>query len=91
MFDQFVTQRTRSEFQIATVLVPAMMATLVHLEQDKFDGGISNETNWGRSIGDLIERFNVSGLSALEQVQAILQDPIARAIEAEYNLEDSDQ
>jgi hypothetical protein len=87
-YERFVTQQTRPEFQVATVLVPAMIATLAHLQDDLRDGGLAAESNWGQSLGALVERYGVGGKSVIEQAQTILQDPIGRAIEAEYEIEE---
>jgi hypothetical protein len=80
-FAQFATLSGQPKFQVAAVMLPALMATLEHLREE--DNQAARDTDWGRSVLELCARRGVEGMNSLMQAQAILEDPIGQAVFAE--------
>ena len=89
-FDAFTVQQTRPALQTSSVLMPALMQTLIHLEEDSSLGGGSADTSWGRTVVLLVARYGVEQLSVVEQAQAILDDPTLRSL-LEQSVADGDE
>lgn len=87
-FQEFVALGGRPEFQVASVMVPALMGTLEHM-REVGENGLIEDTAWHRSLRQRIKDLQAEDKSVLEQAQAILEDPVGRAIKKET--EDLDQ
>lgn len=90
-FAAFAIQKGRPALQTSSVLFPALMQTLVHLGEDREDGGDSPNTGWGRTITTLIERYDVREKTVVEQAQAILEDPVLRVLQELEATEEEEQ
>lgn len=87
-FQDFVALGGRPEFQVASVMMPALMGTLEYMKEVG-ENGLVEDTAWHLSLSQRIKDLRGEDKSVLEQAQAILEDPVGRAIKKET--EDMDQ
>lgn len=83
VFRDFVSLRSRPDFQIVAVMLPALMATLTYMKHEAEPGDLVEERAWYRALTKLIEKHRVEHKSVVEQAQAILEDPIGRSVREE--------
>ena len=82
-FRDFVALRSRPDFQIAAVMLPALMATLTYMKHEAQPEDLAEERAWHKALSKLIEKHKVDSKSVIEQAQAILEDPIGRSVHEE--------
>lgn len=89
-FQDFVALGGRPDFQVASVMVPALMGTLEYMKEVG-ENGLIEDTAWHLSLSQRIKDLGAEDKSVLEQTQAILEDPVGRAIKKETEDIDLDQ
>jgi hypothetical protein len=85
-FQHFSALVGQPKLQLAVVMVPALMATLAYLADA--NNALALDSAWGRSITSLCKGRGLVGKTPLEQVQALLEDPIGQAMAAEVDRAD---
>lgn len=89
-FRHFQNLASKPEYQLATVMLPALIATLTVMEQEESSGEFQGKA-WYRTLSSLIEQYNVEHEEPYKQAQKILEDPIGRSMAAEVSLLGEDE
>jgi hypothetical protein len=82
-FRDFAALRLRPDFQIATVMLPALMATLTYMKHEVQSGDDLEDYAWHRALTNLLKQHKVEEEPVIVQAQTILENPIGRAVEKE--------
>lgn len=86
VYTDFASLRGREDFQIAVVMLPALMETLAYMQYERASGDVLDDFAWYQALSNLIDQHNLRDKPILEQAQTILEDPIGRTFTKELSI-----
>lgn len=86
LYANFVSLRGREDFQIAAIMLPALMETLAYMQHEQASGDVLEDLIWYQALSNLIAQHNLRDKPVIEQAQAILEDPIGRTFSKELSV-----
>lgn len=86
LYTDFASLRGREDFQIAVVMLPALMETLAYMQHERASGDVLDDFAWYQALSNLIDQHNLKDRPVLEQAQTILEDPMGRTFTKELSI-----